>query len=72
MSCTLALSRRSNTTTCPLVEPHHRFKAVKYKYHQSHAGENVLALPVGSLPLPMWAQGPLLVPYRPGTPVRKT
>jgi hypothetical protein len=26
---------QSNITTCPLVEPHHRFKIVKYKYHQS-------------------------------------
>jgi hypothetical protein len=28
---------QSNIATCPLVEPHHRFKIVKYKYHQSCA-----------------------------------
>jgi hypothetical protein len=28
----------------------------------------MLAPPVGSLPLSRWARGPLLVPYRPGTP----
>jgi hypothetical protein len=62
------LPRQSNTATCPIVEPHHHFKAVKYKYHQSCAGEKVLALPVGSLPVPRWDQGPLSVPCRLDTP----
>jgi hypothetical protein len=53
---------------CPLVEPHHCFKVVKYKYHQSCAREKVLDPPVGSLPLPRWTRGSLSVPCRPGTP----
>jgi hypothetical protein len=34
-------------------------------------GVEELAPPAGLLPLPRWVRGPLLVPYRPGTPTYK-
>jgi hypothetical protein len=60
-----ALPCRSNTASCPLEELQHRSKAIKCKYHQSRAGDKILAPPAGSPSLPRWVRGPLSVPCLP-------
>jgi hypothetical protein len=49
--------------TCPLVEPCYSRRIAQ--------GKKILAPPAGSRPLLRWAQGPLSVPCRPGTPAYK-
>jgi hypothetical protein len=62
-----SIPRESQVATCPLVKSNSRFAIPRYKVQKSSAGKEMLAPPAGSLPLPRWAQGPLSVPYRPGT-----
>jgi hypothetical protein len=43
----------------------------RYKYRIAAWGDEIVAPPVGSLPLPKWARGPLSLSCRPGTPAYK-
>jgi hypothetical protein len=51
--------RWSRRTTTPIA---------KMKFQKAARGKKMLAPPVGSLPPPRWARGPLSIPCRPGTP----
>jgi hypothetical protein len=50
------------------VEPHHRFKAVKYKYHKSYAGEKILAPPCGFAASPTVGPGAAVDTLQTGYP----
>jgi hypothetical protein len=66
-----SIPRKSPVATRPLVKPNSRFAIPRYKVPKSSAGKEMLAPPVGSLPLLRWARVPLSVPCRPGTPAYK-
>jgi hypothetical protein len=47
---------------------HYHFNCQVKKFKTTERGTKDMAPLVGSQPLPRWARGPLLAPYRPGTP----
>jgi hypothetical protein len=50
---------------------HYHFNCQVKKFKTTERGTKDMAPLVGSQPLPRWARGPLLAPYRPGTPTYK-